>query len=39
MHELVDALGEFQVHADVHVKLRRKQAREETRVRRHIGQL
>ncbi|MBV9546066.1 MAG: NAD(+)/NADH kinase [Chloroflexi bacterium] len=28
IHELVDVLGDFQIHVDVHVKLRKKQARE-----------
>ena len=32
IHELVDVLGEFQIRADVHVKLRKKQARDETRA-------
>ncbi|MBV9354863.1 MAG: hypothetical protein JO023_04990 [Chloroflexi bacterium] len=32
IHELVDVLAEFQIRADVHVKLRKKQARQETRV-------
>jgi diacylglycerol kinase (ATP) len=32
IHELVDVLGEFQIRADVHVKLRKKQARKETRA-------
>jgi diacylglycerol kinase (ATP) len=30
IHELVDVLRELQIHADVHVKFRKKQAREET---------
>jgi diacylglycerol kinase (ATP) len=32
IHELVDELAEYQIRADVHVKLRKKQAREETRA-------
>jgi diacylglycerol kinase (ATP) len=31
IHELVDVLAEFQIRADVHVKLRKKEARDETR--------
>jgi len=30
IHELVDVLKEFRIRADVHVKLRKKQARDET---------
>jgi diacylglycerol kinase (ATP) len=32
IHELVDVLAEFRIRADVHVKLRKKQARDETRA-------
>src|SRR5579871_1134303 len=32
LHELIDVLREFQVHVDVHVKLRKKEARHATRA-------
>jgi diacylglycerol kinase (ATP) len=37
INELVDALQEFQIYADVHVKLRKKQARQETRAAAKSG--
>jgi len=37
VHELVGVLEEFQIRADVHVKLRKKQAREQTRAAARSG--